>query len=262
MKVLKTLFKILLGLVGLLVLVVGGLLLTLRAHLPETYFELQPVVAAEPDPRPVLIFGATRNTGLEVAKILRERGTPVTAAVRASSDRSLLEPLGVSFVEADAMDPDSLRQAFASREFSAVISTVGCLRCDPPPDGIGNMNITDAARAAGVRRMILITSIGTGDSHDAANLLSRIALSKTLPLKGQAEEHLRASGLDYTIIRPGGLRPKPPTGRGYLSEDRSAFGFISRGDLARLIVGCLDDDRTIGRTFAAADPEVETPWQD
>ena len=262
MKILKTLLKILLGLVVILVVTVAGLLLTLRAHVPATFFELQPIIAETPDSRPVLIFGATRNTGYEVAKILRERGVPVAAAVRRGSDRGLLEPLGVQFVEADAMDPESLRAAFASGQFSAVVTTIGCLSCDPPPDGIGNMNVTDAAKAAGVKRVILITSIGTGDSHDAANILSRIALSKTLPLKTQAEDHLRASGLDYTIIRPGGLRPKPPTGRGYLSEDRSAFGFISRGDLARLIVGCLDDDRTIGRTFAAADPEVKTPWQD
>ena len=170
--------------------------------------------------------------------------------------------MGAAIVEADAMDPESLTRAFASDDFRAVISTVGCLSCEPPPDGIGNMNIVDAAKAAGVPRMILITSIGVGDSRDAANLLSRLFLRKTLPLKGQAEERLRASGLGYTIIRPGGLRPVPATGRGYLSEDRSAFGFISRGDLARLIVAALDDQGTVNKTFAAADPEVMTPWQE
>ena len=262
MNILKTLLKLVLGLALILVLVVAGLLLTLRANPPSSTFDLQPMAARAPDPRPVLLVGATRGTGYEVAKLLRERGDAVTAVVRPGSDRSLLEPLGVALVEGDAMEPATLQAAMASGDYRAVVSTIGCLRCEPPPDFIGNRNIIDAAKGAGIARMILITSIGVGDSHDAAHVASRIFLRRILPLKGQAEEHLRASGLDYTIIRPGGLRPRPPTGRGYLSEDRAAFGFISRGDLARLIVASLDDDRTIGRTFAAADPEVDRPWGD
>ncbi|MDP6694878.1 MAG: NAD(P)H-binding protein, partial [Gammaproteobacteria bacterium] len=95
---------------------------------------------------------------------------------------------------------------------------------------------------------------------DAAPLPSRIVLSKILPLKTQAEDHLKASGLDYTIIRPGGLPyTTNSTGRGLLSEDRNTMGFILRADLARLIVGVLHDDRTIGKTFAAVDPELTYP---
>ncbi len=262
MKTLKMLLKLVLGFALLLVLVVAALLLTLRANPPASTFDLRPMATSSPDPRPVFIVGATRGTGFEVAKLLRERGDAVTAVVRPGSDRSLLEPLGAALVEADAMEPATLQTAMASGDYRAVVSTIGCLRCEPPPDFIGNRNIIDAAKAAGIERMILITSIGVGDSRDAAPVLSRLFLRRILPLKGQAEEHLRASGLDYTIIRPGGLRPGPPTGRGDLSEDRAGFGFISRGDLARLIVASLDDDRTIGRTFAAADPEVDTPWGD
>ena len=70
----------------------------------------------------------------------------------------------------------------------------------------------------------------------------------------QAEDHLRASGIACTIIRPGGLPPGEPTGSGLLSEDKTALGWINRKDLATLIVGALDDDRTIGKTFAAIDP--------
>src|SRR5690606_16495068 len=116
----------------------------------------------------------------------------------------------------------------------AVISTIGCLRCEPPPDFIGNRNIIDAARNNGIGRFILITTVGAGDSHDAANLLSRIVLRPILPLKTRAEDHLRASGLAYTIIRPGGLRPESTeaTGLGYLTEDRGSLGFIHRADLA------------------------------
>ncbi len=257
---LKKLFKILLGILVVLLALVAFVAMSLQARVPESTFELQPAAASQLDRQPVLLFGATRNTGLEVAKILRARGEPVTAAVRATSDRSALEAIEADIVVADAFDLEALRQAFASNDFRAVVSTIGCYSCDPAPDGIGNQNIIDAARAAGVKRMVLITTIGSGDSYDTVPWISRIALRGILPLKTQAEDHLRASGLDYTIIRPGGLPPKPASGRGYLSEDRKAFGFISRGDLARLIVGVLDDDRTINKTFAAADPEIKAPW--
>lgn len=263
MRLLKAFLKFCMGLLLLVVLAVAVMALTLRATPPDSTFDLQPAASAGPHLRPVLVFGATGGTGYEVIRVLRARGQPVTAAVRPTSDRSQVEPLGVSFIVADAMDPQAVRAAVAAADYQAVISTVGCLRCDPSPDFIGNRNIIDAAKARGIRRVILISTVGAGDSRDAANLLSRLVLSKILPLKTQAEDYLRASGLDYTIIRPGGLRPdsKGSTGSGFVSEDRSTMGFIHRADLARLIVAVLDDDRTIGKTFAAADPTVTTPWQ-
>ena len=262
---LKTLIKIVLSLVGVAILLIAGLALTLylslQAKPPESFFEL----AGDPPPAdaaPVLIFGATRGTGLEVAKLLRGRGEDFVAFVRPTSDRSELEKLNAAFVVGDATNMDEVRAAVSSQPFRAIVSTIGCLGCEPPPDFIGNRNITDAAVEAGVPRMVLITSLGAGDSKDAPPLMSRLFLRKILPLKEQAEDHLRASGLEYTIIRPGGLRPAdaPITGEGYLSEDRSAFGFMHRADLAEMIVGVLDDDDTIGKTFAAADKTVESPW--
>jgi uncharacterized protein YbjT (DUF2867 family) len=261
----KTLLKIVFAIVGVVLLLVAGLALTLylslRANPPDTFFELSASPPAA-DAAPVLIFGATRGTGLEVAKRLHARGEPFVAFVRPSSNRAALEKLNAAFVTGDANDSEEVRAAVSSQPFRAVVSTIGCLSCDPPPDFIGNRNITDAAIAAGVPRMILVTSIGVGDSKDTPPLISRLFLRKILPLKEQAEAYLRASGLGYTIIRPGGLRPAdaPVTGQGYLSEDPAAFGFISRPDLAALIVGCLDDERAIGRTFAAADKTVESPW--
>ena len=143
----------------------------------------------------------------------------------------------------------------------AVLTTIGNLRANPPPDYQGNANIFDAARRAGVDRVVMVSTIGAGDSNSAAPWLSKLALSKVLPLKTQAEDYLRESGLDYTIVRPGGLPPDAAaTGRGLLSEDTSTFGFIGRPDLARLIVGILDDDKTIGKTYSAIDPERSSPW--
>lgn len=243
---------------GVLVVIIG---LVIYSFQPNQY----PVFETQASPAPegghhVLIFGATRNTGLEVAKILTARGDKVTAFVRESSDRSGLEPLGVDFVVGDALDLPSVEAAFQDREYTSVLTTIACFSCDPKPDYLGNRNVFDAAEAAGVKRVVLMTTVGAGDSYDAAPLPARNFLKDILPLKTQAEDHLKTKNLDYTIIRPGGLTNGPRTGRGYLSNSRDAFGIINRSDLADLVVEVIDDNNTIGKTLAAADADKVFPW--
>ncbi len=253
----KILLKILGGLVGLIVLLFVFLWFDMQPNIPDEGFDLRsPTLTGD---KHVLIFGATRNTGYEVAEDLMARGDKVTAFVRESSDRSLLEGLGVDFVVGDALDAASVQAAFNAGEYDAVLTTMGAISAPVPPDYEGNANVFDAAVASGVSRVIMVSTVGAGDSYEASPRISRLFLSKVMPLKTQAEDHLVASGLDYTIIRPGGLPPGIGTGNGILSEDRSTMGFIARPDLARLIVAALDDDRTIGKTFAAVDPSQKSP---
>ncbi len=228
---------------------------------PNSYPEYELQAGAPPEGgHNVLIFGATRNTGLHVAEILAARGDKVTAFVRPTSDRSSLAPLNVDYVEGDALDMASVEAAFEGKDYTSVITTIACFSCDPRPDYLGNKNIFDAAEAAGVKRVILITTVGAGDSYDAAPLPARNFLKEILPLKTQAEDHLKSLDLDYTIIRPGGLKSDPPTGNAYVSASREAFGIINRTDLAGLIVGVLDDNSTIGETLAAMDADMVFPW--
>jgi nucleoside-diphosphate-sugar epimerase len=257
------LIKLLLGIVVGFVLIVVGLAFSLRATIPDNSFDLQPLVNNSKDLRPVLIFGATRNTGYEVAKILRGRGQLVTAVVRPTSNRELLEAIGADFVVADALDSGAVQKAVSSADYQAVISTMGCMRCEPPPDVVGHRNIINAMESASNKRIIFVSAIGAGDSYDALNLISKVVLRKLLPMKTEVEDLLNDSGLDFTVIRPGGLRfgDSQPTGEGVFSEDRSMMGFIHRADLARLIVSSLDDSRTIGKVFGAIDPTIQTPWE-
>lgn len=250
--------KIIGGLLLLLVLIVGGLALTLRANPPETIFEVQ--ANASGNGQSFLIFGATRNTGLMVTQILEARGDNVTAFVRPTSNRDELEKLDVEYAVGDALELDTVREAMADGEYDAVLSTIGCLSCDPSPDFQGNANIFEAAAEAGIERVVLVTTIGPGESYDAIPGLSARFLKDIIPLKEKAEAALRESGLDYTIIRPGGLRSGMHTGNGVLSEDPATFGYIFREDLAELIVAVFDDDRSIGKTFAAVDANRSFPW--
>ena len=79
----------------------------------------------------VLIFGGTRGTGLEVAKILVEAGDSPTSVIRPSSDSSALEAAGVATVAGDAMEPDSVDKAFDSGSYRAVVISLGGKRGEP-----------------------------------------------------------------------------------------------------------------------------------
>jgi len=217
--------------------------------------------APEPElPGSILIFGATRGTGLELAKLLTARGDSVTAFVRPTSDRSGLEPLGVKFVVGDAIIADEVQAAFTENRYRAVVSTLGCFKCDVPPDYIGNKNVFDAAKSANVERVMMISSVGAGDSADAPPWISKWILKDVMALKTQAEDHLRNSGLAYTIIRPGGLKDAEATGNGLLTEDVMAMGIITRKDLAKLMVEALDDKAAANKIYTAKDSEMTWPW--
>jgi uncharacterized protein YbjT (DUF2867 family) len=218
-------------------------------------------LSAQPRPGAVRVIGGTRATGLEVVRLLRARGDEVVVLARPQSDAGAAEHLGARIARGDALDPASLSAALASGTFRAVVSTLGARSVDGPrPDFDGNRNAVDAARAAGVSRFVLVTVIGAGDSRDAAPWVARRALGKVMNEKTRAEDHLRGSGLDFTIIRPGGLLEKDAQGRAYLTADRHAMSWIRRADLARLVVQALDDERAIGMTYHAHDPDRTRFW--
>jgi uncharacterized protein YbjT (DUF2867 family) len=247
---------IFLGLVAILVLwvLVAGMEAD-RAPAPLGPVSTQPGTGA------VLVIGGTRATGLEVVKLLRARGDDVVVLARPGSDAGEAERLGARIARGDAMNPADLAAALAGGSFRAVVSTLGARSVDGPrPDFAGNRNAVDAARAAGVRRFVLVTVIGAGDSLQAAPWVARRFLGKVLAEKTSAEDYLKASGLDYSIIRPGGLLDKEAQGRAYLTEDTGAMSWIRRADLARLVVQALDDPGAVGKVYHAHDPDRTRFW--
>ncbi|MEZ5500856.1 MAG: SDR family oxidoreductase [Steroidobacteraceae bacterium] len=210
----------------------------------------------------IVLFGGTRGTGLEIAKRLRADGHRVTVAVRASSETDELEKLGVRTVVADALERRTIDLALSGQHFDAAISTVGTSRGDKAnrPDYLGNRNIIDAVAAAGIKRMVLITVIGAGDSAGSEPTLARYFLKEVIELKTKAEDHLRTTSLDYTIIRPGGLGNGPAGRSAVLIEDPQAFSYITRADLARLTVAALFDPATYRKTLTAYDAERQHIW--
>ena len=250
-------------------------------HTPTTFF--QPAPYQSPD-GPILIVGGTKGTGLQIVKQLVDLGQEVVVTVRLTSDTKALDELGVETIVMDALDSEQVRGAVLQRRFAAVLSTLGTSSRDLPrrqnplqaliygqtqmdpnkrPDFIGNRHLVDAAKEAGIRRFILVTVIGAGDSAEGLPWLARRGHDEVIPLKTQAEDYLRDSGLDYTIIRPGGLGPRDlaVTGTAKLTEDIKAFSYMGRSDLARLTLDALGDEASIGKTYTAYDPSRRFLWK-
>ncbi len=250
-------------LLGIVLLLVAGVLISgMEGDRPRA--GLDPV-SATPGTGAVFVMGGTRATGLEVVRLLRARGDDVVVLARPSSDASAVEALGARVVRGDAMNPGDLTAALGAvpegGQFRAIVSTLGGASLDGPrPDFDGNRNAVDAARLAGVQRFVLVTVIGAGESLKAAPAPARYVLRNVIPEKTKAEDYLKTSGLDFTIIRPGGLLDKEPQGRAYLTEDTRAMSWIRRADLAALIVQALDDPRAIGKVYHAFDPDRTRFW--
>jgi uncharacterized protein YbjT (DUF2867 family) len=110
----------------------------------------------------------------------------------------------------------------------------------------GAVKLIDAAKAEGVSRYLIVSSMGAaeppaeGADDDVFNVYLRA--------KAGADEALRASGLDYTIVRPGGLTDDPGTGLVSIAE-RLDRGQIPRADVAAVFLACLDQPGTIGKSF-------------
>lgn len=203
----------------------------------------------------VIVFGGTRETGLETVKALIAKGENVTVMVRPISDTAALKALGpkVTLVTGDALNAEDVKKAFASGTFRAAVSSLGGARGQQRPDWEGNRNVTAAAKAAGVKRLVQVSAIGVGDSVVAVSEETIKFLGPVYSEKIKAEDHLKASGLTYTIIRPGGLTDGPPTGNGMLTEDVRIGGDIHRSDLGKLVADSIDDPKAANKVYSAMD---------
>jgi uncharacterized protein YbjT (DUF2867 family) len=117
----------------------------------------------------------------------------------------------------------------------------GPLRKDTMDYG-GAVKLIAAAKQAGVGRYVIVSSMGANPDTRGDD-----TFSVYLRAKGRADDAVRASGLDATIVRPGGLTNDAGTGRVKLGE-RVPRGQVPRDDVAAVLVAVLDSPSTIGRT--------------
>jgi uncharacterized protein YbjT (DUF2867 family) len=209
----------------------------------------------------IFLVGASRGVGLEIAKYLTAQDIKVKALLRTEVAAKELAAIGVNPTLGDTLNVDDVERAILGNEtIHAVISTLGGLPTDAvKPDYIGNKNLIDAAVKAKIQKFILVTSIGSGDSAVSMPPQALEALKPVLIEKEKAEQHLINSGLNYTIIRPGGLKSEPATGNGILTEDPRIVGSIHRADVAELVCRCLNSTNANNKVLSALDKNMIYP---
>ena len=202
----------------------------------------------------ILILGSTGPTGEILTRRCCEAGRRVAVVHRAENRRAEYETLGAAVIAGDAFERDGIMRAVeaAAATCDTVVNLIGGNPFHAPetwPDLTGNVNAIDAAVAAGIGRFIFVTSVGTGASWqyvpDGVDYLRPI-----LKLKTAAEEHLKRTGLDWTIVKPGGLGPpdyKIRNGNPLVTENPSVRGLIDRTDLATVIERVIGDTGHVTR---------------
>ncbi|WP_084965837.1 NAD(P)H-binding protein [Thermoactinospora rubra] len=188
----------------------------------------------------IVVTGATGNVGHQLVALLTAAGAQVTALSRHAAEPSD----GVRHVRADLADPSGLKEAFDGAD--ALFLLVA---------GEDPQAVLEAARAGGIRRVVLLSSQGAGTRPESYR--HPVAF----------EEALRRSGLEWTILRPGGFHTNAYAWAPSIRASRSAaapFGDVALptvgpGDIAEVAAAVLREAGHAGRTYVLTGPEPTTP---
>ena len=205
-------------------------------------------------PMDVVIAGGHGKIALRLEGILSERGDRVRALIRNPDHSAEVENAGGEPVLCDIEHEDDLAQWIEGAD--AIVFAAGAGPGSGPErkrtvDYGGALKLIRACQHTGVRRYVMVSSIG---AHDPASGPEQ--MQPYLAAKHDADEELMAAGLDATIVRPGSLTDDAGTGRVTATHDMTVRGPIPRDDVAAVLAACLADDDTIGEIFVLVSGET------
>ena len=205
----------------------------------------------------IVIAGGHGQIGLLLGQLLSDRGDRVRGLIRNPDQAADLEQRGVEPVVFD-LENDERDLADVVAGADAVVFAAGAgpgsgAARKETMDRDGAVRLIDACVKTGVRRYVIVSAMGARPGVEGDEVFAVY-----LRAKFDADEALRASGLDYTVIRPGGLTDDPPTGLVTLAPELER-GSISRADVAATLVAVLDAPGTIGKSLdlVAGDTPIE-----
>ena len=222
----------------------------------------------------VLVTGATGRTGSLVVKKLQNL-TGVSVKGFARSPQKVKELFGSTenFFFGDILQPDALTPALQACDALVILtSSTPQMKAPPQPgqrpefmfppgempeqvDYYGQINQIEAAKRAGVKQIVLVGSMGGTDEN---HILNRMGNGNVLIWKRKAEQYLIDSGIDYTIIRAGGLLDQPGGKRELLVGKDDEFlvnplegvpSAIPRADVAEVVVQALLEPAARNKAF-------------
>lgn len=208
----------------------------------------------------VAIVGGHGKIAQLLITALVERGHQPVALVRKPEQTAALEALGAQTAMLDIEADDAARFAEVFAGADAVVFAAGG---GGDGDGDrkksvdlgGSLKSIEGATSAGVKRFVQISAIGVdAELPEDTEPVWRAYVEA----KRDADAALRASDLDWTIIRPGGLTDDPATDSVALAPELDG-GEVTRADVAAVLAACLEDPRTIGRQWTLTEGDQTIP---
>jgi putative NADH-flavin reductase len=202
----------------------------------------------------VLIFGATGGTGRQLVEQALGRGHRVTAFVRNPAKLAITHK-DLSIAKGDVLDNAAVEAAVRGQD--AVLSALGADTLGRTTMlSEGTKHILGAMEKFGVRRLVVETSLGVGDSRGQMNplftyVILPLLLRRAFADKELQEEAIRSSAVDWVIVRPAVLTNGPHTGKyrtGFAVTDRSIAGKVSRADVADFMLNQMSDATYLRQT--------------
>lgn len=200
----------------------------------------------------IAIIGGSRGIGLAVAHEALARGHEVVIVSR--SDPRLIQN-EVRWLSGDARDTTVLERALEGA--SAVVTALGVSRTwqDTNLFSQAQVALNRAMDNAGLKRTVLVTGLGAGDSRNRQgwlydNVLFPVFLARSYADKDRAEAVLQKSDLDWTIVRPGRLTNGPKKNKVdvLLTPETYRYGAISRADVAAFVLDCIEKSSYLRQT--------------
>lgn len=207
----------------------------------------------------ITIIGGHGKVALQLSQILTGDGHRVNSVIRSESQIQDVEDTGANAVVADVqnLDTEGLTELLTGQD--AVVWSAGAGGGDPERtyavDRDAAIRSMDAAQAAGVNRYVMVSYIGAGQDHGIPEDDSFYAYAQS---KADADDHLRASSLKWTILGPGTLTDDETTGMITLEpgQDDNAAN-TARGNVALVAAAALTaPDTTVGRKIDFADGDT------
>ena len=205
----------------------------------------------------ILVLGAAGKTGKAIVEQALAAGHEVTSFVHTPDDYT---QAGVRVVSGDARDRDSILTAVRGQD--AVLDALGghlpfvetTLETDTA------RNVIEAMKEAGVRRLIVVSTIGEGESSANVHsfykhLIMPTLLRGVMKDKASMEAEVEASGIDWTIVRPAGLTDGESKGvRVVWPETGEKVRFIARVDVAHFMIEQLGSTEYLHQAVGIANP--------
>ena len=207
----------------------------------------------------VVVAGATGRVGRLVINEVLARGFNARAILVPpfdSPEQPEFTEKKVAMVEGDLTSVESLEKAVEGADY--LISVIGSRKPFNKKDldkidNMGNQNLARAAKPKGLKRIVVISSNGVGNSRCFISLMHKLSMTVILRAKERSEAFIQSFGMEYTLLRPGGYNEKDLSGEIVFGEGGGLGGLIGRGEIAKVCADAITNPAMKNRTLEVMD---------